>query len=73
MPTIFPAYAVAPVVVEPFGRSLELGQSAILGEAALQPVAAVIPAVPIRLVVVLGLHRVLRETGTTSEPQAGHL
>ncbi len=72
MPTIFPAYAVAPVVVEPFSGSLELGQSAILGEAALQPVAAVIPAVPIRLVV-LGLHRVLRETGTTSEPQAGHL
>jgi hypothetical protein len=64
MLTSFLARAVAPVVVEPLGGSLDLGEAAPLSVAAISPTGPVSN-------VVISLHHLLCEMGRTSEPQAG--
>ncbi len=69
----FPAGAVAPVVVEPVGYRLPLGQPTVPGEASELSVAAVDPTTPVGYGAFAFLRHDECEMGVTSEAHAGHL
>jgi hypothetical protein len=69
----FPAGAVAPVVVEPVGDRLPLGQPTVPGEASELSVAAVDPTTPVGYGVFPSLRHDECAMGITSEAHAGHL